>query len=249
VDQALKERVALVTGGARGIGRAVSLELAGQGAHVVANFARSSGPAEELVSEIRQSGGSAEALQFDVSDSSQVSDAISGIAKAHGRLDILVNNAGIAIDSLLMRSKDEDWDKIVGTNLSGALYCARAAAKPMMKGRWGRIINLSSVIGQMGNAGQSMYSATKAGLLGLTKSLAKELASRSITVNAITPGYIQTDMTAELDDDLREQIANQIPLGRLGTAEDVASAAGFLCSDGGGYITGQVIGVNGGMYM
>lgn len=241
--------VALVTGGGRGIGKSVSLELAKRGAHVVVNYSRSSDAAEAVKKEIENAGGSAETVGFDVSDSAAVDTALKAIIKEHGRLDVLVNNAGIALDNLLVRTKDDEWDKTLAVNLSGTFYCCRAVAKTMMKARSGRIINISSVIGESGNAGQAAYSASKAALIGLTKSLAKELASRGVTVNCVTPGYIQTDMTAGMGDDATGAILENIPLGRLGTSEDIADSVAFLASPSAGYITGQVLGVNGGMYM
>ncbi len=241
--------VALVTGGGRGIGKSVSLELAKRGAHVVVNYSRSSDAAEAVKKEIESAGGSAETVAFDVSDSTAVDTALKAIIKEHGRLDVLVNNAGIALDNLLVRTKDDEWDKTLAVNLSGTFYCCRAVAKTMMKARSGRIINISSVIGESGNAGQAAYSASKAALIGLTKSLAKELASRGVTVNCVTPGYIQTDMTAGMGDDATGAVLENIPLGRLGTSEDIADSVAFLASPSAGYITGQVLGVNGGMYM
>jgi len=245
----MAEFVALVTGGGRGIGKAVSLELGKRGAHVVVNYSRSSDAAEAVKGEIEAAGGSAETVGFDVSDSGQVDTALKEIIKNHGRLDVLVNNAGIALDNLLVRTKDEEWDQTISVNLSGAFYCCRAVAKTMMKARSGRIINISSVIGESGNAGQAAYSASKAALIGLTKSLAKELASRGVTVNCVTPGYIQTDMTAGMGEEATGAILENIPLGRLGTGEDIADSVAFLASPNSGYITGQVLGVNGGMYM
>ena len=248
-EKVLAEKVALVTGGSRGIGRAVSLKLAECGASVAVNFQSSQGPAEEVVEEIRKAGGEAEAFGFDVSDDSAVDASVKEILERFGRLDILVNNAGVADDGLLVRTKKEHWERTLGINLSGSFFCARAAAKSMMRAKSGRIINISSVIGEMGNAGQAAYSASKAGLLGLTKSMARELGSRGITVNAVTPGYIETDMTSGLSDDHTAGILAQVPLGRLGKAEDVAELVSFLASASAAYITGQVIGINGGMYM
>ena len=245
----LAGKVALVTGGGRGIGRSVCEKLGAAGANVIVNYSRSSGAADEVVAAITAAGGSASAVQFDVSDAEAVDAAVKDIVKTHGGLDILVNNAGIAIDSLLMRAKQEDWERTLQVNLSGAFYCAKAVSRPMMKAKEGRIINISSVIGEMGNAGQVAYSSSKAGLLGLTKSLAKELASRAITVNAITPGYITTDMTAELTDEIRDKIIAEVPLQSLGAPDDIANAVVFLASPSARYITGQVLGVNGGMYM
>ncbi len=246
---ALAGQVAIVTGGSRGIGKAICEKLAAQGASVAVNYSRSAVEAEAIVAEIKSRGGRAQAYGFDVGSSEAVEGAFKAILTDFGRVDILVNNAGIAVDQLLVRTKDEDWAKTIAINLSGAFYCARAVAKTMMKARSGRIINISSVIGETGNAGQAAYAASKAGLLGLTKSLAKELASRSITVNAITPGYIQTDMTSTIADEYKEKLMAAIPLSRLGSAEDVAEAVLFLALPGSGYITGQILGVNGGMHM
>ena len=242
-------QVAVVTGGSRGIGRAICSRLAQGGAEVVVNYAARADAAQQLVDEIKAAGGKASIKGFDVGAESAVEAAFSEIFDSHGRIDLLVNNAGIALDGLIVRTKGESWQKTIDVNLSGAFYCSRAVTKPMMKARRGRIINITSVIGQMGNAGQTAYAASKAGIIGFTKSLARELASRDISVNAIAPGYIQTDMTGALDDATREAIMSQIPLGRLGTADDVAEAVLFLAGPGGAYITGQVLAVNGGMYM
>lgn len=249
LDLKLKGLIALVTGGSRGIGREICCRLAAAGAHVEVNYASNSAAAEETVKLCRQAGGSARACGFDVASSADVDSAVEAIKKEHGHLHILVNNAGIAHDGLLVRFKDEDWKRTLDTNLSGAFYASRAAARHMMKQRWGRIVNVSSIVGEMGNAGQAAYVASKAGLIGLTKSMARELASRGVTVNAITPGFIETDMTAGLDEKLKEQHLAQIPLGRYGSASEVAALVVFLASAESAYITGQSIGINGGMYM
>ncbi len=245
----LAQKVALVTGGSRGIGKAICLSLAQAGANVYVNYSSNAAAAEETVAACKAFGVEAWALQFDVASSASVDAAFDQIKTQSQKLDILVNNAGIAHDGVTIRVKDDDWNRVLATNLSGAFYCARSAAKMMMKARTGRIINISSVVGEMGNPGQAAYVSSKAGLIGLTKSLSKELASREITVNAITPGFIETDMTVDLDPRLKEEHFKAIPLSRYGKAEDVAAAVTFLASDLSGYITGQVLGINGGMYM
>jgi 3-oxoacyl-[acyl-carrier protein] reductase len=244
----LAGKVAIVTGASRGIGRSISVALAGQGAKVVAS-ARNAEALENLVAEIKALGGEAVAVVGDVAVEADANYFIEQAVAAFGQLDILVNNAGITRDGLLLRMKNDDWDAVLDTNLKGAFLCIRAAAKFMSKQRSGRIINISSVVGEMGNAGQANYCASKAGLLGLTKSVARELARRNVTVNAITPGFIVTDMTENMTDKAREAMTEQIPLGRLGVAEDVAHAVLFLASEQSSYITGQVLGINGGMYM
>ena len=244
----LQGKVALITGASRGIGKAVALEMARQGAKVVAS-ARNAVLLDALVDEIRNAGGEAVAVIGDVAQAADADHLVAKAAEVFGRVDILVNNAGITRDGLLLRMKDEDWDAVLDTNLKGAFLCTRAAAKVMSKQKEGRIINISSVVGEMGNAGQANYSASKAGLLGLTKATARELARRNVTVNAITPGFIVTDMTDGLSDKARDGLTAQIPLGRLGTVADVAASVVFLASDQAAYITGQTLGVNGGMYM
>lgn len=242
-------KVALVTGGSRGIGRAIAVELGRRGASVVLSYAGNEAAAAETVKAIVDAGGKAKAVRFDVADSEACSKAVDEVVKEQGRLDVLVNNAGVAIDGLLMRFKDEDWDKTLDTNLKGAFALMRAVSRPMMKQKGGAIVNLSSVVGEMGNAGQAAYAASKAGLIGLTKSVARELASRNIRVNCVTPGFITTDMTAGLNAELKEKMAAAIPLSRIGNAEEVAAAVAFLASDAASYITGEVLKVNGGMYM
>ncbi|MES1187016.1 MAG: 3-oxoacyl-[acyl-carrier-protein] reductase [Myxococcales bacterium] len=245
----LTGKVALVTGGSRGIGRAASLALAKRGAHVVINYVSNEGAAREVAELIQGGGGKAELVQFDVGNSDAAEKAIAEVAKRLGRLDVLVCSAGISIDGLLLRLKDEDFDRILSINVKGAVACARAATKVMMRARTGRVIFLSSVVGEMGNAGQTAYSASKAALLGVTKSMARELASRSITVNAITPGFIDTDMTGALTEEQKASINSAIPLGRTGKPEEIAAAVVYLASDEAAYVTGQALRVNGGMYM
>lgn len=244
----LSDKVAVVTGASRGIGRVLALALAGQGAKVVAS-ARNAVALETLTEEIKAQGGEVMAVTGDVALESDANNLISQAVATYGKVDILINNAGITRDGLLLRMKNDDWDAVLDTNLKGAFLCTRAAAKVMSKQRSGRIINMSSVVGEMGNAGQANYCASKAGLIGLTKSVARELARRNVTVNAITPGFIVTDMTDNMTDKAREAMTEQIPLGRLGESEDIANAVLFLASDQSSYITGQVLGVNGGMYM
>jgi len=243
----LTNRVALVTGASRGIGRAIAAKLAAQGAMVVA--AARAQNAAETVGAITSSGGKAELASADVSDAAAVDALVSGTLARHGRIDILVNNAGIARDQLMLRMKRDDWDQVIATNLTAAFVLVQAALKPMIKQRTGRIISISSVVGQTGNAGQANYAASKAGLIGFSKALARELASRNITVNVVAPGLIETDMTHAINHKAQGDWAAQIPLGRLGTTADVAAAVCFLASDEASYITGQVLAVNGGMYI
>lgn len=243
-----KDKVAVVTGASRGIGRSISLALAAEGARIVA-VDLGIDETDKVADEIRALGAEALAVQGNVTVAADAERMIEAAVEKFGRVDILVNNAGITRDSLLLRMKDEDWDAVLNVNLKGAFICSRAAAKVMMKQRSGRIINIASVVGQMGNAGQANYCASKAGLIGLTKSNARELAKRNVTVNAVAPGFIATAMTEALSEKVRQELAAQIPLERLGTAEDIANAVVFLAAERSGYITGQVIGVNGGMYM
>jgi len=241
------DNVAIVTGASRGIGRAIAVMLAARGALVVA--AARGDHAQETVAAITAAGGRAEAGTLDVTDTASVEALVGGVLDRHGRIDVLVSNAGIARDQLLMRMKRADWDAVLDTNLTAAFTCTQAVLRPMLKQRRGRIVTVTSVVGQMGNAGQANYAASKAGLIGFTKALARELASRNITVNAVAPGLIETDMTRAITGDARASWAGQIPLGRLGTPEDVAAAVCFLASDEASYITGHVLAVNGGMYM
>ncbi len=242
-------KVVLVTGGSRGIGRAIALEFASRGADVVITYAGNEAAAVETIKLLTDAGAKAQAKRFDVSDSAACSTFIDEVMREHGRVDVLVNNAGVAIDGLLMRFKDDDWDKTLDTNLKGAFSLMRAVSRPMMKAKGGAIVNVSSIVGEMGNGGQAAYAASKAGLIGLTKAVAKELSSRNIRVNAVTPGFITTDMTAALNDELKTKMADAIPLGRIGNPEEVAKAVAFLASDAASYITGEVLKVNGGMYM
>jgi 3-oxoacyl-[acyl-carrier protein] reductase len=247
VSENLKGQVAIVTGASRGIGRAIALELSTYGATVVVNYASSSGAADNLVAEITGAGGEAIALQADVSQADQVDALINAVMDKFKRVDILVNNAGITRDTLLLRMKLEDWQAVIDLNLTGVFLCTRSVSKIMLKQRSGRIINISSVAGQMGNPGQANYSAAKAGVIGFTKTVAKELASRGITVNAIAPGFIATDMTSDLKAD---EILKYIPLGRYGQPEEIAGMVRFLAADpAAAYITGQVFNVDGGMVM
>jgi 3-oxoacyl-[acyl-carrier protein] reductase len=245
----LTGKVALVTGAGKGIGRAIALKLAQHGASIVINYRSSAKEAEEVIEEIRNSGGKAEMVQGDVSNFEDANKVIKFAVESFGRLDILVNNAGITKDTLLLRMKEEDFSKVLDVNLKGVFNCTKHASAVMLKQKSGKIINISSVVGLMGNAGQSNYAAAKAGILGFTKSIAKELGTRGITVNAIAPGFITTDMTEVLSDKVKEKLIENVPLKRLGSPEDVANLAAFLASDNAGYITGQVINVDGGMVM
>jgi len=244
----LKGRVAIVTGAAQGIGKAICESLAAAGADLA--LCDISGPGVQgTAQEMSGQGGKTLALRADVASSSEVEGMVKEVLGAWGQVDILVNNAGIARDSLVLRMKDEDWDRVLNVNLRGAFYCTREVLRPMMKQRSGRIINMASVVGAMGNVGQANYVASKAGLIGLTKATAREVASRGITVNAVAPGFIETEMTGKLSEQIRHAMRQQIPLGRFGLPRDVAAVVSFLASDASSYITGQVIHINGGMYM
>ncbi|MGB8330908.1 MAG: 3-oxoacyl-ACP reductase family protein [Polyangiales bacterium] len=245
----LAGKIAVVTGGSRGIGRATCLALAEAGALVLVNYRSNEEAANETLRLIEAAGGRGELLPFDVADADAVDAAIKAAIERHGQIDILVNNAGISIDQLLLRISARDLEMTWATNVNGAVYCAKACIRPMMKKRWGRIINLSSVVAESGNAGQVAYSTSKAAILGLTRTLAREYASRGITVNAIAPGFIDTEMTADLPASARQGIIDRTPLGRIGRPEEVAAAVVFLASDEAGYITGQVVRVNGGMHV
>ena len=245
----LTGKVALVTGASRGIGRRIAVTLAGYGATVIVNYNGSQAKAEEVVTEIEVNGGHAEAIQCNVAEFDEAKELIDKVVKSYGRLDILVNNAGITKDNLILKMSEEDFDAVLSTNLKGAFNCVKHVARQMLKQRSGRIINISSVSGVMGNAGQANYCASKAGIIGLTKSVAKELGSRGITSNAVAPGFIETEMTAVLSDDVKKSMGEQIPLKRFGQTKDIAETVAFLASDLAGYITGQVIQVDGGMAM
>lgn len=245
----LSEKVALVTGASRGIGRKIAVTLAGYGASVIVNYNGSWEKADEVVKEITDNGGQAEAIQCNVAEFDRAKELIDGIVKTYGRLDILVNNAGITKDNLIMKMSEDDFDAVIDTNLKGAFNCIRHVSRQMLKQRSGRIINISSVSGVMGNVGQANYCASKAGIIGLTKSVARELGSRGITSNAVAPGFIRTEMTDVLPEDVKKAMGEQIPLKRFGETEDVAETVAFLASDHAGYITGQVIQVDGGMAM
>jgi 3-oxoacyl-[acyl-carrier protein] reductase len=242
-------RIALVTGAARGIGRAIALELAEPGMLIYINDVALGEDADLTRQQVEARGAQARVTEFNVADTAQVQEALDRLIQESGRLDILVNNAGITRDNLIVRMKEAEWDQVLAVNLKGAYNCIRAATKPMLKQRYGRIINISSVVGVMGNPGQANYVASKAGLIGLTKAVARELGSRNITVNAVAPGFIQTEMTEALPQKTREEMLAQIPLRRFGTPEEVAHAVAFLASDAAAYLTGQVIHVNGGMIM
>jgi 3-oxoacyl-[acyl-carrier protein] reductase len=245
----LKGRIAIVTGGSRGIGKAIALELAKRGAKVVVNYVASEKAAKEVVKQITSSGGDALAIQADVSNTTQASDLIKATIEKFDKIDILVNNAGITRDKLIMMMTEKDWDDVQDINLKGTFNCSKAAVKHMMRKRYGRIINITSVSGQMGNAGQTNYSASKAGQIGFTKALAREIAPRNITVNAVAAGYVETDIWAGVPDEIREGILDLIPLGRKGEPEEIAYAVAFLASNEAGYITGQCLAIDGGMAM
>ncbi|MBW1637378.1 MAG: 3-oxoacyl-[acyl-carrier-protein] reductase [Deltaproteobacteria bacterium] len=245
----LDGKIALVTGGSRGIGRAICLKLAEMGALVYINYVSRPEAALETQRLIEENGGRARSVGFDVSDSTAVTEAVKKIVSEVGPIEVLVNNAGITRDGLMARMKESDWDEVIDTNLKGVFLCSKVVSRGMMKKKWGRVVNISSVSGFAGNAGQVNYAAAKAGLTGLTKAMAREYGSRNITVNSVAPGYIKTEMTDLLGDDVKEQLMGEIPLGCLGTTEDIAGAVAYLVSDDGRYVTGQTLHVNGGMYM
>jgi len=248
-DGALHGQIALVTGASRGIGRAVACRLAKAGAHVVVNFVRNRAAAQETVRIIEEAGGRTELACFDVADPEAVREAVAELLDRLGRCDILVNNAGFTVDTLVLRLKDADWDQVMAVNLRGTFNCTKAALRGMVRARYGRIVNMASVIGSMGNAGQAAYAAAKAGIVGFTKAMAREVASRNVTVNAVAPGFIDTEMVAGLPEATRKGYLELIPVGRLGTVDEVADVVDFLVRPESAYITGQVIAVNGGLYM
>jgi len=244
-----EQRVIVVTGASRGIGRAIAVEMAAAQTHIVINYNSSAEAARQTADLVESKGGRSTLMQFSVADPDAVKAAFKQILAAHGRVDVLVNNAGISKDNLLALMRPADWDDVMNTNLKGAFLCSQAVVKPMIRQRYGRIVNVTSVVGVIGNAGQCNYSAAKAGIIGFTRSIAREIVSRNITVNAVAPGFIETDMTLSIPKKSREALLEQIPAARYGTPEDVAAAVAFLASDAAGYITGQVIHVNGGMFM
>lgn len=245
----LAGHIAIVTGASRGIGAAIARDLAAAGAHVVVGYRAQAVQAQAVVADIATRGGSAEAIGFDVAVGTEVDAAVRDLVTRLGKVDILVNNAGVSLDALIMRTSDDQWQRVLDVNLKGVFNCTKSVARPMMRARSGRIINLGSVVGVTGNTGQAAYAAAKAGIIGFTKSTARELASRGITANVVAPGFIETDMTESLDANERDTYRAMIPLGRLGRGEDVAAAVTFLAGAGGGYITGQVIHINGGLYV
>jgi 3-oxoacyl-[acyl-carrier protein] reductase len=242
-------RVAIVTGGGRGIGRTVAVRLAEEGAKVAISYRSDDDAAEEAAEAVRAAGAECEVFKGDVASPEDVQALFKGVADAFGRLDILVNNAGITRDNLMMRMKDDEFDDVLRTNLGGTYLCTRAALRPMVRARWGRIVNVSSVVGLVGNAGQANYAASKAGILGFTKSVAREVAQRGITANAVAPGYVETELTGSLPENVKEAIRTQVPMGRFGEAGEVAEVVAFLVGEGAGYVTGQTIAVDGGMTM
>ncbi len=242
-------RVAIVTGGGRGIGRTVAVRLAEEGANVAISYRSDDDAASEAAEAVRAAGAECEVFKGDVASPEDVQALFKGVADAFGRLDILVNNAGITRDNLMMRMKDDEFDDVLRTNLGGTYLCTRAALRPMIRARWGRIVNVSSVVGLVGNAGQANYAASKAGIIGLTKSVAREVAQRGITANAVAPGYVETELTGSLPENVKEAIRTQVPIGRFGEAGEVAEVVAFLVGEAAGYITGQTIAVDGGMTM
>ena len=242
-------RVAIVTGGGRGIGRAVAVRLAEEGASVAISYRKDAAAAEEAAAAVRAAGVECEIFKGDVASPEDVQALFKGVGDAFGRVDILINNAGITRDNIMLRMKEEEFDDVLRTNLGGTYLCTRAALRPMVRARWGRIVNVSSVVGLVGNAGQANYAASKAGIIGFTKSVAREVAQRGITANAIAPGYVETELTGSLPEDVKDRIRDQVPLGRFGEAVEVAEVVAFLAGEGAGYVTGQTIAVDGGMTM
>jgi 3-oxoacyl-[acyl-carrier protein] reductase len=242
-------RVAIVTGGGRGIGRAIAVRLAKEGAHVAITYRSNDAAAEAAAEEVRAAGAQCEIFQGDVATHEDVAALFEGVGEALGRVEILVNNAGLTRDNLMMRMKESEFDEVLRTNLKGTYLCTRAALRPMIRARWGRIVNISSVVGLVGNAGQANYAASKAGIIGFTKSVAREVAQRGITANVVAPGYVETELTQSLKDDIKDQIKSQVPAGRFAEAEEVAGVVAFLAGEDAGYVTGQTLAVDGGMTM
>lgn len=242
-------RVAVVTGGGRGIGRAIAVELANQGAQVAISYRSNDASAEEAAEEVRAAGARCEVFKGDVAEPDDVKALFEGVNESFGRVDVLVNNAGVTRDNIMMRMKEDEFDEVLRTNLKGTYLCTRAALRPMVRARWGRIVNISSVVGLVGNAGQANYAASKAGIIGFTKSVAREVAQRGITANVVAPGYVETELTGSLSEGIKDQIRAQVPMSRFGEPEEIAGVVAFLAGEGAGYVTGQTLAVDGGMTM